>query len=191
MFKYSLFAVAAGSISILYKYYSDSLERSKQELARHKAETHALRAEIIEIYTTFKSIRRELRYRGDYTENKPLIIMKKDYFALRSKFNDMQHRVEALKWRLDLSWDFLGSDQSEVLRLIKVIDKYTSSIGKDASLFNNLDDEKLIEIESDAQIFGFFQRNLQGSPVAVGFFEPMHHIRTILRSRAEKLRGDG
>jgi hypothetical protein len=188
LFKYSLFAVVAGSMSVLYKYFSDSLEKSKQELARFEAETQELRTEVIEIYTSFKSVRREIRCRGDYDEGKPLIIMKTDYFALMSKFNDMQHRIEALKWRLDLSWDFLGIDQCEVLRLIKIIDTYTSSIGEDEPLFNNLDDEKVLEIKSHARIFTFFQGNSKGSPVALGFFDPMQDIRNLLKTRAEKLK---
>lgn len=197
VFKYSLFTVAIGAISVIYKYYIDELETRRAARSEHAEETRKFRADIIEIYSGFKSIRREIIARSNFVEGQKIDISVDQFFKLYSVFNSLQHRVETLEWRLDMTQKFLGDDQDAVINYIRVIEKFTGSVGRDARAFNYLSPQSNITINPGNDLFKFLQRNVSErraeknrnliqSKVNREFFSVMYELRSVLHTRVRQ-----
>ena len=192
VFKYALFTVAIGAISVVYKYYLDAVEKSRIQRIEHAEDTRTLRAEIIEIYSGFKAVRREVRARAKFELGQPIEILCVDFFEQYSKFNALQHLVEALEWRLAMAQDFLGDDQSRVVELVKKIENFTGSVGEEARKFDTFSIGNIITIHPGSDLFEFFQKNISArrgiqSVVNKEFFAVTSELRKILHLRVRRL----
>jgi hypothetical protein len=189
LFDYALFTVALGSIAVLYKLYTDKLDKARAAAAQAETDLRAFSDEIIALYTGFKSVRREVRAQSDYAPGQPITLPQKAFDAQYSRLNGFQHRLEQLDWRLRLTQRFLGQDQDRILAWVQTCEGYTDAVVTDVNKVTR--DDGHVTIPEGNALFGFFQPNhtdRHGGPQAEvnkKFFYPMKCIRDALRARVE------
>jgi hypothetical protein len=196
IFKYALITVGLGAVSLLWKVHVEKAAKERDRVARDEDLTRQFRDEIIEIYSGFKAVRREIRARSDYRAAAPVRILREDLFELYSLFNAWQHRLEAVEWRLYMAQPFLGTDQEEVHVLVRLAERYLGGVGRDARQFDKLNPDEVVTIDPGGPLHSFVQPNRYDdeSPlneVNALFFDPMWRLRTLLHRRVHRLASGG
>jgi len=195
LFKYALFSVAFGAITIIYKWISDKIQDNRLEKQEFTDNVKLMREEAIAIHVGLKAFRRELRARGEFVPKKFLKISKKDFFELFSEFNKVQHRLESLLWRMKLIETDLGTSADKVTKELRKVEKFTDKLLNASSLFDNLNFEKPIVLKAPNDLFHFIQpatsENLKQTDgfyqTDENLFQPMEKVRSILKKRTFEL----
>lgn len=208
------FAVTTLILSTLGFAWKTHTEEQDKRLAEYEAERAAqreldrekrdalikFRRDIIGVYIGFKAVRREMRALADFEEGKDVRIRKTDFFRLFSRFNTLQHEVEALDWALYISQRFLGEDQRLIHSYIRTIEEFTGEVGRDARRFDCLDPDGCLTIARGTWVWEFLQGSFKTGieddanadyPVLEGFFDPMLRIRQTIQARISIYNEDG
>lgn len=197
-FDYALFTVAIGALSVLFKLYVDKTEAWKK--ARESAVAAArdrrlqeardlreFRGEIIENYTAMKAFRRGILIRGNVDLAGEISVPREAFFDLVSAFNDEQHRLESIEWRMHLDHRFLRGDEERVREILAGIRGYTHEVIDACKPFDAIG-EGPVAVTS-GPLWDFLQPNLMeeddGGPNTVNtrFFKPHYELRTLLFAR--------
>ena len=200
-FEYALFTVAIGALSVLFKLYVDKTEAWKK--ARESAaaalrdrrlqeagDLRDFRSEVIENYTGMKAFRRGILIHGNTDLAGEIRVPRDAFLALVSAFNDDQHRLESIEWRMHLDHRFLRGDEDRVRAVLAEIRAFTHEVIEDCKTFDAIG-EGPVTLSSGA-LWEFLQPNRmegdEGGPNTVNtrFFKPHYELRSLLFARIHK-----
>ncbi|MEM8793806.1 MAG: hypothetical protein AAGE80_19500 [Pseudomonadota bacterium] len=190
VFKYALFTITIGAVALLYQQFATHLEKQRETRLRNAEETTRFRNEVIEIFTGLKGFRRKLRFHCRIKPGEGMWVDRTRFEAIYEEFIDLQHRVEALDWRLDLPLDFLGEDQKQVRDAVGALERYTNALVHEADFIDRHTQGDLVFFDRDRHFYAFSLKSTDGNVVKSKFFDPMKRTRRLLRERANSLSAD-
>lgn len=191
LFDYALFTVALGAVSVLYKLYTDGLDKARADAAEADQNLRDFSTEIIQLYTGFKAVRREIWTHSSFRGGEPVTLDAAVFWDQFTRLVELHHRMEELDWRFRLSQPFLGDDQDDIHGWVQTCEKFTDEALR-ASRHVIRNDDGTVTVPEGNALFDFLQYNVRGSDkgpasrVAKEFFQPMSRIRRRLRDRVNE-----